>query len=347
MVNSSLVRGLIEVAINKGINHIRENPQRGARELADLASHFATTTFQKEFSTIAQNMLEDPASPYYKLVADVVCHTDPTIIKTFGINFGYNSLTLGADLIRQHELRHGYSVPWTILIEIDENSGELFKTGKLTELVRHGKEIGIFTYIIFMSKWDPSIINLIKAHEDCAFILLILPDIINKQQVVLIAGLSNVMVSVFLADDRNNQSTEKITSLLKEFNCLHSIHRVYSDENLNSILNNQWSREVRELNSSFLLLIQSETCSKYGAAKVSQFVQKNNTDLKHPVYLVDLYEDLLKFDRIISDQPCFLGIRSNGDIILHRFETCSNINILRTSLIEILSSKMPKLNEPD
>ena len=43
---------MIEIAINKGIRDIEENPKRGIRNLVDLASHFASSPFQKDIRKI-------------------------------------------------------------------------------------------------------------------------------------------------------------------------------------------------------------------------------------------------------------------------------------------------------
>lgn len=86
MINNQINIKMIETAINKGIRDMKDDPKRGIRNLVDLASHFASSSFQRNTLKLMQNMLSNLNSPYYDIVSYLVSNVDHDIIKTFGIN---------------------------------------------------------------------------------------------------------------------------------------------------------------------------------------------------------------------------------------------------------------------
>ena len=87
---------LIETIVRKAIRDIRDSPKRSTRNLIDMALNFSEGRFQSRFFEMAQSMLRDENSAYYRLIPDMVVNVDTEKIIHFGINLGYNSCTAGA-----------------------------------------------------------------------------------------------------------------------------------------------------------------------------------------------------------------------------------------------------------
>ena len=87
-MENSMSRILIETIIKRTLRNIKDNPERGIRNLIDMALQFSEGRFQKDFFTAAQTMLQNENSAYYDLVRDMVNRTDSDRLLTFGMNLG-------------------------------------------------------------------------------------------------------------------------------------------------------------------------------------------------------------------------------------------------------------------
>ena len=65
-------RAIIRSAIERGIQEIRSDPQRGVRKLVDLGTHFSRGRFQKRIFREMQDELVNPNTAYYALVTNLV-----------------------------------------------------------------------------------------------------------------------------------------------------------------------------------------------------------------------------------------------------------------------------------
>lgn len=97
MKREAVTRTILDTIVDRAIRDIGEDPQRSLRKLVDMGQMFAKGPFQKRYIGIIQQMLENGGSPYYDLVQDTV-HGLPTGpgLRTFGINVGWQSWTVGA-----------------------------------------------------------------------------------------------------------------------------------------------------------------------------------------------------------------------------------------------------------
>lgn len=106
-MEQSVSRVLVEMAVKTALKNIHDSPERGIRNLVDMALQCAEGRFQHSFFATAQTMLQNEDSAYYELVRDTVAHTDPGRLYTFGMNLGYNACTVGARHIRENEKKLG------------------------------------------------------------------------------------------------------------------------------------------------------------------------------------------------------------------------------------------------
>ena len=94
-MEKSMSRMLVETVVKKALKSIKESPERGIRNLVDMALQFSEGRFQINFFTVTQTMFQNENSAYYGLVRNVVAYTDSDRLFTFGMNLGYNSCTEG------------------------------------------------------------------------------------------------------------------------------------------------------------------------------------------------------------------------------------------------------------
>lgn len=147
-MENSMSRILIETIIKRTLRNIKDNPERGIRNLIDMALQFSEGRFQKDFFTAAQTMLQNENSAYYDLVRDVVNRTDSDRLLTFGMNLGYNGCTIGAQRIRDNEKKFHCNIPWAVTLLIDAEHFENNKQ-KYHAFIQDGEFLGIYVWMLF------------------------------------------------------------------------------------------------------------------------------------------------------------------------------------------------------
>lgn len=118
MDQDAFKRAMMESVVDRSLRDIRRDPRRGIRRLADLGDVAASGPYQKKFLAMARRMLEQEDSPYYTMVCNAVRSADSERLKTFGINFGWNCLTVGTNKIRAREQTQTWSIPWSLTLHI-------------------------------------------------------------------------------------------------------------------------------------------------------------------------------------------------------------------------------------
>ncbi|MGH4139085.1 hypothetical protein [Clostridium sp.] len=336
MIDTRITIKMIETAINKGIRDIECNPKRGVRNLVDLANHFTMGPFQKDVLNIMEVMLSNSNSPYYNMVSELVNNVDHNTIKTFGINIGYNSWNNGSKKIREGKKLHGYNIPWTIIFNFKNQIGDKISPDEIINIIKQGKRIGIYSYMFFMDSMD-GFSDIVRKNIDCAFILYVPHYKLTEEKMIKIKSYDNIIFSILYDRHTDIQEFKKTIQLLHNNKCLFGIHSYYDDGNAKDILNNKWVNVLKDFRCVFGFLIQSNKCSIKNAALMHEYVLNSKTNQEHSSFLIDLYKDIARINKIISIESCCLSIKKNGEVC---FCGCSNqvaFNIKEMSLVEILS----------
>lgn len=344
MENYKLTHAIIKIAVENGIRYIEDNPKRGVRNLLDLGEYFASGRFQKVFFGLAHEILNNEDSCYYDIIESLVKNTNHRNLTAYGMNIGYNSFTYGANMIREHEKKHGYNAPWTIIFNFEEKNDNHLTGTEVTDIIISGKDIGIYSYLILLGKNNITDIlyDIFDKNDDCAFTLFIDPDILNEETVKKINIASNVCIfaSIDSFDGSNDNMAEKF-DLMRKYKCLHGGYYYYDDSNAGNITNGTIAQILLSLNLNFAIFVRKEGCSTDVAESTSEYILRTRTKINSPVFLIDFYGDHARIDRIISEEPCFLSINSRGQICVSNISSETEHNIRCASLEDILADTMP------
>ena len=344
-MNEKLSRILMEIAINRGLVDIESKSKRGIRNLVDLGDHFAKGRFQKDFYNIAQRMLANENSPYYELIFHTVQNVDHNILKTFGINIGFNSWTSGSKKIRQFEEEKGYNIPWTIIFDFEKSGEAQFTSSNVSRIIQEGKSFGIYSYFFFLGDNKDKfkeLIEIFKSERDCAFILFVNPSILEEESILELKNIGNTIVSINI---RNSSSYfNPKMDLLKKNKLLFGVHMVYYDEDTKAILEDNWIENVIKLNCTFAFLIPSADCSGKNIELTSKYVRYAKTSQKYPIFLIDFYEDIAHVDKTISGESCLMELLKDETVILSYNKNVEKFNINNMSLKDIFSKRLKKIS---
>lgn len=344
-MNKKISRIMINSAINKGLYAPKSDLKRTIRYLTDLGGYFAKGQFQKNFFNLAQKMLSDENSSYYELISNLFDNVDHNIIKTFGVNIGLNSWTVGVNVIREYEKKNNHKVPWTIVFDLQNTTENSITVSEITKVIKQGKEIGIFTYFFFTgyktSNLD-QLLQIFKENPECAFILHTYAESITKTYAQRLKEYGNAIVSIYMDDSNPSPQLAKTMEMMLENKCLFGVSTVYDDDNIDSILNHKWIENIKKQNCIFAFLIKSEKCSLESENAVKEYVKNAKTNQIYPVFLIDFYEDMNYVSQVISDKSCFIKVLHDGTVVSIKNNIISDYNIKYENLSIVLTQIMSK-----
>lgn len=308
-----LTRAIIDATVDRGLNAISEDPNRSIRKLADMGREFARGRFLTDIYGMVQDLLKNDDSPYYALIEELLQHTNRRTLIDFGINFGYNGLTVGGRTIRELSKKVSHRIPWMLSFEYHpEKAGSITLT-EIADCIRQGQEFGIYCYTIALKGklLDPdAFIRLFQRNPECAF-LLILPEINLDPSA---AKAFSICTNLMLAFHGFSERTCENIRISKEEKLLISVYASYSDA---SILEESGKRLLSQLASSetaFGFLIAGDSCTAKTRDKVAQYSKIARLHPAYPMVLFDLPGDVLQIGKTISADEAYLCILENGDL---------------------------------
>ncbi len=342
MDRNSFTRSIVEGLVDQYVEEIRRDPKRSIRKLVDLGGQFAKGRFQKQIIGLMQSVLSNEKSPYYTFAQEIAENTDLNKLKTFGINVGLNSWTVGAKTIRDKELELGYNIPWSLTFHVNDLLSS-FPPDDIQRLVKEGKACGIYTYLFHftnagLEKFSFSNYHaVVDRNPDCAFVYFLPPDFLKgqKQNISDLGSFANLMVSV----DESGEGWEDVLQIWKENRCLRAVHRFCSTkEDKEDIVSDAWMNRVISAGASFAFCFTTPRYPVAERKELESYLTTIRAQQKYPGFPMDYYADHLLIDQIISDGPCYLGILPDGTVTCYDgcTEQGTKQNILGKPLLEIL-----------
>ncbi|MDO5423860.1 MAG: hypothetical protein Q4F41_09055 [Eubacteriales bacterium] len=328
---------LIETTVRKYLREISASPERGIRNLIDLALNFSNGRFQRNFLETAQAMLRNRKSAYYDLLKNVIAEIDHDTIVTFGMNIGYKSCTQGARRIRSIEEKKTFNIPWSLTFTVTPDSWHT-KKDRYFSAVNQGKDLGIYTYLFRLTEEIPTFSALLSQNKDCAFILFVRPEQITPDWLTELAPLHNCMISV-----EGRSGFEAACDLLRKQKFLYAVHRKYLPEEKEAICDGAWIRAALPSHPAFLFVYPDRSVPLEMQKEVSQTVFDIRKQQTYPLFPMDLVYDNLLIDKIISDDSCLAAFDPEG--MLSAFSNGvvrKGGSFFQTPLEELFSSALKK-----
>lgn len=330
MEMNELRRAIVRSAVHKGIEEVREDPKRGVRKLVDMGSHFSKGRFQKQTFAIMQNELTDVNSAYYAMVMRISRYVRPEALEEFGLNVGYNSWTHGAQIIRAHEAEHGYNVPWCLVLDLRQSAGY-----DVDELMCQGKKLGIYAYMVFggsRTQLD-ELYPLFYKHKDCAVLVMLrTPEL----PLVNIENVNNVALLV----PQNEPGARESAQELQKRGCLYGTWVHYSDGTATAVTNGSAEALAEELGAFSLIAVSEPGTGTETCERVAQYAVKEREHKRYLPFLAEFFSDIERIDRIISVEPCMLGVSADGTVFTAQ-GTNPNLNVQNIALEDVLMCTMP------
>jgi len=307
---NNINRLLIENTVRKTINQIKTDPERGIRNVVDLALTFSNGRFQKHFLSLAQKMLIDEHSCYYRMIPDLLANIDTERLITFGMNIGYNSCTYGANKIRTIEEMEHFNIPWTITLSLS-GSDYLEHKAAYHSLIKQGTDLGIYTWNLYSLDNSYTLLELAESFPDCAFTLFCNPEEISNAVMDEAYSLNNLMFVI-----KYSEQTEHACSLLRAGKYLYSVYVSCNEENMSDILNGNLLADIEQYSPTFTIFTVSSRCSLLSTQDtVYEYIKNTRLQQSHRTIPFDMLHDVQYIDSIISNEAVTVSL--SREEVLH------------------------------
>lgn len=333
-----MARTIIETLINKFFRDMETDPDRSIRNMIDLGINFAKGRFQKEFFQALQKMLQNEQSAYYGLVKHVVANTDQDRLKAFGMNLGFQACTIGANTIRENEEKWNFNIPWAYNLMFGQTG---LPCRWLDKIITEGKELGTYVYFLFESgKITPEHTELLKKHEDCAFVLLVSPEEILGN---LMDDLEEIKNCLILVEDQPDLMSETVDEL-KKHGLFYGVYEKCEEETEDELWKPEQLERISDTDAAFYVLMPKDSFTFCENTKRRQRTEEVRNRQDYPFIAIDYISDVQTIDRIISNDSCAVAFDAEGfvhtDAGKGQEKTC---RIQDQSLFDILNRMTRKL----
>lgn len=297
-------RIIIETAVRKAIEDMKESPKRSVRNLVDLALTFSGGRFQQRFFSAAQTMLKNENSPYYELAQNVVSCVDTERLVRFGVNLGYNSCTRGAKTIRKLKEAQGCHVPWMLTLHLNT---EEWDAQTYQSIIHQGEALGIYTWQLFAGGHPEFALSLAAAHPESAFIVYCRQGAASPPFLDEACELDNLMLAV-----RHEENAEALCQTLRERGILYSVYCPYTAEDTASILSDDLFYAIAECCPVFAALVPAANCPLETRTAVTAHIRKLREGQRFPMLPWEAISDCVLVDSIISGDGCAMAFDAEG-----------------------------------
>ena len=171
----ALAAALSRTAVNKCLDMLYEDPDRGLARAMDLADAFAGSAGRVQRAR-ARRALEDEADPYYPLVRRLLEDVDPGQLRRVVDTLVSRAVVSGWKQGQAARRRLACPVPAVIEIQAVPAADGVQKrltAAEIDGLIRSGKRLGVYVYIYSGGdslRRQKNLLHLAQVHRDCLFL---------------------------------------------------------------------------------------------------------------------------------------------------------------------------------
>ena len=312
-MKKNITRAIIDATIDRGLREIYEDPRRSIRKLAELGHKFNNSRFTKNLYDIFQDLLRNDDSPYYIAIEHLLQCTSRKNLKHFGINVGYNSFTIGGKMIRSLDEKKQIHAPWMLTIRLDPENKTGISPSDLIPFIAECRKYGVYSYAIRLENncsYFEDLLKVFITYDDCAFFFILPDQELDENDMSLVSSASNAAYFLPAFGDSCGANFR----FLKKHKVWTGLYTYYDDEDAEkeSDADSAWDYIPQE--SSFLLFIAKDGTSAKSMENVSQRIKQMRLSPVVPLFIFDLFGDLMQIQRLISGKEYYYEVLPNGAI---------------------------------
>ena len=255
---------LKKAALGTAFDYIARDPERNVHKLMGWVDKFAgddpnELTAQRD---AVRKVLSEPDSNMYKFIMSIFRDIDTEVLKKTFENFIVNANLVGFPREQELSAEFGCNVPWAILMDpttacnlrcvgcwaADYGKSLSMSYEELSDIVRQGKELGIYMYLF--SGGEPltrkkDIIRLCEEHNDCQFLAFTNGTLIDSDFAREMLRVKNFIPAISVegfeaaTDARRGEGTYQAVmaamSRLKAYKLPFGVSCCYTSQNIDSL----------------------------------------------------------------------------------------------------------------
>lgn len=363
-----------KIGVDKVIDYVLKDPENNLIELMNWADRFSKGEFEPQRKVIRE-AISNPEDPYYNFIQNLFTNIDPYVLKKIAKNFFVNASMIGWPKQEEYRKKYNCNIPWTILLDptsacnlhckgcwAAEYGNKLnLSYDEIDDIIRQGKELGIYMYIYtggepLVRKKD--LIKLCEEHSDCVFLTFTNATLIDDAFAKEMLRVGNLVPAISLegfeeATDgrRGNGVYERVIKaieILRENKLVYGISTCYTSANIDSILSEDFYDSLIDLGAHFIWYFHYMPVGNDAVVdlmpspdqrkKVYHLIRKYRRE--KPLFAMDFQNDAEYMNGCIAGGKNYLHINANGDIDPCVFIHYSDSNIREKTLLEALQSPM-------
>ncbi|NLL18533.1 MAG: radical SAM protein [Clostridia bacterium] len=372
---STVKTRMADVLVKEIISYINKDPMANIATILNIAEKLVKNEEHKKILGGFREIAGDPKSNWYGLMERVFSQVNPKCQQSFVRNFFFQSAVLATPVKSKLKEKYGCNIPWAILMdptpacnlkctgcwaaEYDKDSGLTFD--ELDEIIRQGKELGIYMYIY--SGGEPTLrkkdlLNLAEKHRDCMFLAFTNATLIDEFYARDLARVGNFALAISVdgfeeeTDRRRGKGTfrkvMKAMDILREVGVGFGFSATYHKYNTQIVGSDEFVDFLINKGCLFGWYFTYMPIGKH--AVVDMMVTAGQREYMYhrvrkmraekPCFLLDFWNDGEYVNGCIAGGRSYLHINANGDVEPCAFIHFSDTNIKEKTLLEALQSPL-------
>ena len=368
---------LKKAALGTAFDYIARDPERNVHKLMGWVDKFAgddpnELTAQRD---AVRKVLSEPDSNMYKFIMSIFRDIDTEVLKKTFENFIVNANLVGFPREQELSAEYGCNVPWAILMDpttacnlrcvgcwaADYGKSLSMSYEELSDIVRQGKELGIYMYLF--SGGEPltrkkDIIRLCEEHDDCQFLAFTNGTLIDSDFAREMLRVKNFIPAISVegfeaaTDARRGEGTYKAVmaamSRLKAYKLPFGVSCCYTSQNIDSLSSEEFIDHIIGCGAKFAWFFHY---MPVGVDAVPELLPspEQREHMYHTLrgyrktkelFLIDFQNDGEFVGGCIAGGRSYLHISAGGDMEPCAFIHYSDSNIREKTLLEALQSPL-------
>lgn len=370
----SIKTTIAEYGLEKMIDQLYEDPQKGMQRLIDWADMFSRGGFMRQRKAIRE-IVENADNPYNKMVRKMLMDIDRNVFEKLLVNFFINAGLAGWPRLEANRKKYKCNIPWAILLD-PASACNLHCTGcwasqygnklnlsfeEIDDIIRQGKKLGVFFYIYtggepLLRKKD--LIKICEKHSDCVFLAFTNGTLIDEKFAEDMLRVKNFVPAISLegfaeATDRRRGAgvyyyVKYAMKLLKKKRLPFGISACYTSQNYESISSEEFYDLMIDEGAYFVWFFHYMPVGNDADTELlptpeqraGMYRKIREYRASKPLFAMDFQNDAEFVGGCIAGGRRYLHINANGDVDPCVFIHYSDSNIREKSLLEALQSPM-------
>lgn len=370
----SIKSTITKFGLEQMIEQVYKDPEKGMLTIMDWADRFSRGNYEPPRKMIRE-IIEDKENPYHGYIQKIFTDLDKDVVKKLLINFFVYANLAGWPIQDKNRQKYNCNIPWAILLD-PTSACNLHCTGcwaaeygnklnlsldEIDDIIRQGKELGIYMYIYtggepLVRKKD--LIKICEKHDDCVFLCFTNGTLIDEAFANEMLRVGNFVPAISLegfegaTDSRRGKGVYdhvvRAMSLLKEKKLPFGISACYTRENYDSISSEEFYDLMIDEGALFVWFFHYMPVGNDAnldllptpEQRIGMYKKIRSYRATKPLFAMDFQNDAEFVEGCIAGGRRYLHINANGDVDPCVFIHYSDSNIREKTLLEALRSPM-------